>query len=405
MFTVGFDTSALDPTFKDHAARGIGRYVRELTHYFATCPDTKVKILPFDHHSLSPYRWVDHLLLGRQRLKQQLLYPLQLGFGTRHGFDTMHFPAHMDAPSWSPCAYILTVLDLVPLVCADLYRSDQPSWRFRLARWLESRAIKNASLILAISENTAQDVHHLLGVSPARIVVTPLGVSEKFFDPRLVENEVVLRQRYRIPPKRPVLLYVGGIDQRKNTWTLLEAFHIVLHARRVSGGTLPVLVMVGKIQHHQQFPKLKGLIHAKGLVGDVVLPGYIPDEDLLQLYCITSVCCFLSLYEGFGLPPLEAMAAGVPIVCSNTSSLPEVVGNAAALVSPHDAELAAKTILRVLDDATYAGFLSECGRKRARLFPWSRTGATTLAAYERFAERQGPRLEYVQKPGIGYKSL
>lgn len=389
MFTIGFDTSALDPTFKEHAARGIGRYVRELTYYFASCPDAKVRVLPFDHHTLMPYRWVDRLLLGRQPLKQQLLYPLRLGFGVRHGFDTVHFPAHMDAPTWNPRAYILTVLDLVLLVHADLYRADQPGWRFRLARWLEIRAIKNASLILAISENTAQDVHHLLGIPLARMVVTPLGVSDKFFAPRLVEDEAVLRRRYRIPPKRPILLYVGGIDRRKNAWTLLEAFRIVLHMRRASGGMLPVLVMVGKIQHDQQFPNLKSWIRTKGLVDDVVLPGYIPDEDLLQLYCLTSVCCFLSFYEGFGLPPLEAMAAGVPVVCSNTSSLPEVVGNAAALVAPHDAVLAAKTILRVLDDAAYAGFLSEYGRKRARLFPWSRTGATTLAAYERFAERQG----------------
>jgi glycosyltransferase involved in cell wall biosynthesis len=221
------------------------------------------------------------------------------------------------------------------------------------------------------------------------MVVTPLGVSDKFFAPRLLEDEAVLRRRYRIPPKRPILLYVGGIDRRKNCSTLLEAFRLVLHMRRASGGMLPVLVMAGKIQHDQQFPNLQTWIRTKGLVDDVVLPGYLPDEDLLQVYCLTSVCCFLSLYEGFGLPPLEAMAAGVPVVCSNTSSLPEVVGNAAALVAPHDAVQAAKTILRVLDDATYAGFLSEHGRKRARLFPWSRTGATTLAAYERFAERHG----------------
>jgi glycosyltransferase involved in cell wall biosynthesis len=383
------DTSALDPTFKEHAARGIGRYVRELTHYFASCSDAKVRVLPFDHRTLIPYGWVGRLSRGRQTLKQQLLYPLRLGFGASLGFDIVHFPAHMDAPAWSPCAYILTVLDLVLLVCADLYRAEQPGWRFRLARWLEIRAIKNASLILAISENTAQDVHHLLDISPARIVVTPLGVNEKFFSARLVEDEAVLRRRYGIPLNRPILLYVGGIDQRKNSATLLEAFRIVLHTRRASGGPLPVLVMVGKIQHDRQYPKLKALIRTKGLVGDVVLPGYISDEDLLQLYCLTSVCCFLSLYEGFGLPPLEAMAAGVPVVCSNTSSLPEVVGNAAALVAPHDAALAAKTILRVLDDAAYAGFLSECGRKRARLFPWSRTGATTLAAYERFAQHQG----------------
>lgn len=389
---VGLDTSALDLGFKSHAQRGIGRYVRELKGYFDSLEPGASAVGYFDHSTLKFEAGLLALCdklskllpLGRTTLRQQLLYPLKLDSKATAQFDVVHFPAHMDAPAWSRKPYIITVLDLIPLILSDLYAARRPSWRFHLARWLELRAIKNASLILAISENTARDVERLLGVPGERIVVTPLGVDSKFFGVAALgqNEEFELRMRFGIPEQSPIILYVGGIDPRKNYSALLHSLaRLRAHWR---GGNPPVLVMAGNIQGDEEFPKLRALQHELGLGPALVMPGFVRDEDLLKLYAITAAFHFPSLYEGFGLPPLEAMAAGVPVVCSNTSSMPEVVGDCAIALDPKDSAAQADALLGLLANPERAAALRERGRKRARGFTWVRTGELTLNAYQRF---------------------
>jgi glycosyltransferase involved in cell wall biosynthesis len=386
MLTVGFDTSALDSEFKAHAARGIGRYVQELKQYFDSHPHPAVRVAAFDHHSFAPLPMVEGLLgrcpLGKVTLKQQLIYPIKMGLTGRRGFDLLHFPAHMDAPSWSPKQYIVTVLDMIPVVCHDLYRPDRPGWRFHLARWFERRGIKNAALVLAISENTARDVNRILGVPYEKIVVAPLGVDQKFFAAERGGEDEQLRAKYGIAPGRRVLLYVGGIDQRKNCGGLLQVLKRV--AARFQDAP-PLLVMAGKIQSDRQFPKLEAMIKEHGLDGLVLMPGYVPDEDLIRFYGLSSVFCFMSLYEGFGLPPLEAMAAGLPVVSSDTSAMPEVLGEAAVMVSPHAHDQAADAVCAILENSQLAASLSARGRAQAKKFSWAQTGRRTMEAYSRFA--------------------
>ncbi len=392
MHTIGFDISALDPEFKEHAQRGIGRYVRELYKYFkaspaTTDPSSGPTIAEFDHRSFS-VNWLTNLLpFGRLTVKQQILFPLSLWLRGGSRYQAFHFPAHMDAPSWCPVPYILTVLDLIPLVMADLYKADRPSWRFHLARWLEIRAIKNASLILAISECTARDVQRLLGIEPERIVITPLGVDQKFFEARRHESSSALLGRYNIPADRPIIMYVGGIDQRKNYWTMLQALLEIKTENQKQSKPAPVLLMIGRIEQDRQYPKLQRLITEYGLGGDVCMPGFVPDEDLLQLYQESSLFLFLSLYEGFGLPVLEAMAAGLPVVCSNTSSLPEVAGEAACLVDPTDAHAAALAMQLILDSPARRQELIELGKAQAAKFSWAQTGLATQAAYQQFFKK------------------
>ncbi|MCB0335876.1 MAG: glycosyltransferase family 4 protein, partial [Bdellovibrionales bacterium] len=315
-------------------------------------------------------------------LKQQLVYPLQMRTKSVRDVQLFHFPAHMDGPSWSPARYMLTVLDLIPLVHAELYKADRPGWRFKLARWLEIQSIKNASHLLAISECTAQDLERVLGIPRERVTVTPLGVDQKFFSHPRVEDEASLRSRLGIPQNRPILLYVGGIDQRKNWGTLLSTLSHVRDYYREKAAPLPVLVMAGGNENDRQYPKLLSMITEKKLSDDVVLPGFVSDQDILLLYAITDVVCFLSLYEGFGLPVLEAMAAGVPVVCSNTSSIPEVAGDACELVDPTDAKQAADRVIGFLDNSEKALSFAARGICQAEKFSWSRTGEQTLLAYE-----------------------
>ncbi len=392
MYTVGFDTSALDPSFKAHAQRGIGRYVRELWRFFSAAQDLPLAIKPFSHELLKGTslleRGINLLPMGRQTVRQQLVYPATLAGPATRGMDILHFPAHLDAPSWSPKPFMVTVLDLIPVVCADLYKADNPGWRFRFGRFLELRAIKSAKLILAISEHTAHDVNRLLGIPLDRIMVTPLGVDSKFSEVKKpsVDEETALRTRLKLSQIRKIILYVGGIDQRKNWQTLLSTMEILSAGK---GEEAPLLVMAGKIDTDLQYPKLLAQIELRGLAQHVRLCGYLDEAELLRLYGISSVFFFPSLYEGFGLTPLEALAAGVPVVSSNASAMPEVLGDAAMLVDPLDSKGFAAAITTILHDGERARLYAERGRKRAQSFTWERTGVETVRAYQRCASGDG----------------
>ncbi|MBN8549812.1 MAG: glycosyltransferase family 4 protein [Deltaproteobacteria bacterium] len=393
MFRVGLDTSALDGGFKNHSMRGIGRYVQELNRYFQSPRSQEVSVGTFDHAILHQPSLASSIIAampaGRKTLSQQLLYPLRMANGPLKEFDVVHFTAHMDAPAWSPKKYILTVHDLIPLVLKDMYKADKPTWRFAFARFLDIRAIKNASLIIAISENTANDLTRVLGIPRERMVISYLGVDSKFYDAALTEPRGGFCARFGIPSERPVVLYVGGIDQRKNFTGLIDSFERLLQISRETAKPEPVLVMAGNIQSDAQFPKLDALVKARGLTRDVIMPGFVDDKDLLQMYALSSVFFFPSLYEGFGLPPLEAMAAGTPVVSSNRSCMPEVLGDAVLMVDPSDTQQCAQQLYRVLHETGLAQSLRERGKVQARKFTWNAMGEQTLKAYERLARARG----------------
>lgn len=389
---VALDISALDPSFKAHAARGIGRYVSELYRHFEFYRDVDLNGLGlqyFQHDDMVPPGWTQFLPVGKTTVKQQLLYPLRIGrYARKNQIDVFHFPAHMDPPAWSPAPYIVTVLDLIPLVCEDMYRAHRPGWRFALARWLELRAIQNAALVIAISECTKNDVHRLLGVPEERIVVTPLGVDDKFFETSLPPDENEFRNSLDLPLDRKLILYVGGIDERKNIPGMLRSFARIVGRAKEQEKTAPALVLAGKIQGDRHYPEVRQLIATLNLQDDVFLPGYVPDTELRRLFSIVSVFWFMSFYEGFGLPPLEACAAGVPVVSSGRSVMSEVLGDAALLINPEDEVAAAEAVEAVLSNSQLERELREKGPARARLYPWSQTAGLTLEAYRRFAEER-----------------
>ena len=351
---VGFDISGLDPNFKEHASQ-----------WFKGPPLVNRVI------NLAPF--------GRQTLRQQVVYPLIIRQKTA-AFDLIHFPAHMDAPSWCTKPYVLTVLDLIPLLMRDLYETPELGYRFRLARWLECQAIKNAAHIVAISECTARDVTRVLGVPAERISVTPLGVDPHFFS---ISRDARVKARYGVAEDQPLMLYVGGIDQRKNMAGLISVFGTVCLEQVRGGNKPPVLVMAGKVLQHKEYPGLQKMIAALPECAQVVLPGFVPEGELQELYGASDLFFFPSLYEGFGLTPLEAMAAGIPVVSSNTSAMPEVLGDGAVLVDPTDNRAAVAAVLALLRDKNSRLELSCRGIARAKQFTWSRTGDLTVQAYER----------------------
>lgn len=406
MTRVGFDVSALDPTFKSHAQRGIGRYVLELKRFFERSAPQDLAIEWFDHRSVAQAgmcaRAIEYFPCGRTTLRQQLLYPWRLDSGPMQRFSFLHFPAHMDAPAWSRKPFVLTVLDLIPLVLAPLYRANRPGWRFAFARWLELRAIQGAVVLLAISEATANDIVRLLKVPRERIVVTPLGVDATFFGvhelrcaaqaARQMQIQSGVRHRLGIPPHREILLYVGGHDERKNIQTLVAIAAGVVRARCARGEEPPVLVLAGRISAAREQERLDAALSAHEMRDHTCVVGYVPEAELLELYAESAVFLFASLYEGFGLPVLEAMAAGVPVVSANTSCIPEVLSDCGLLFDPHAVDQGVAAVLEVLSNPPLRADLCERGRTRARQFTWDRTGELTLQGYRYAAELLKPRM-------------
>lgn len=395
---IGLDVSALDPSFKEHAGRGIGRYVTELNRYFESrsageLAERGLALERFSHRELMGRslmdRAIDLLPAGRHTARQQVLYPARLVRGVPGRCDALHFPAHMDAPSWAFNRCVVTLLDLIPVVCAELYKAERPGWRFHLARFLEHRAIRRATLVLAISEQTAKDAERLLGIPPERIRVTPLAVGERLLrDSRRdvsPDEESELRRELSLAESSPVVLYVGGIDPRKNIVTMLRAFRMLVDARRDRGDELPVLVMAGRIDRDREYPKVLDTINSMELAAHVRLPGFLPDERLRVLYKISHAFCFPSLYEGFGMPPLEALAHGVPVASSKTSCMPHILEDAAIYFDPESKEDVSGALLRLLEDSTLRRQLSERGPIQAAKFTWRATGEKTLDAYSEVA--------------------
>jgi glycosyltransferase involved in cell wall biosynthesis len=393
MKSVGFDLSAIDPGFKSHAHRGIGRYVTELRTFFDGYRDAEISVGFFDHEALRRNGVADKVVslvpCGRTSLRQHLVYPRRLHQGVMRDFSLLHYPAHMDAPAWSSKPYVLTVLDLIPHVLKDLYRAHKPSWRFMIARSLEVLAIRQATLLLAISETTADDLVRVLGIPRERIVVTPLGVDQRFFDIATIRShvggspETSIRTKLGIPAGRPIVLYVGGHDERKNIGNLVGIVHHAAVELRARGKGAPLLVMAGRVTSRDEIERLESIVRRYGMERDVVSLGYVPDEDLKMLYAESSLFLFPTLYEGFGLPALEAMAAGLPVVASNTSSIPEVVGDAGRLFNPLSIDEGARAVVEVLESEDLRETLSRAGIARARTFTWERTGRATLEGYKR----------------------
>jgi glycosyltransferase involved in cell wall biosynthesis len=392
---VGFDTSALDPRFKSHAERGIGRYVSNVARYLEDNLPDDLAIEWFNHENLITTgvatKLIDLLPCARTTLRQQLLYPLKLNSGVLRRTSYVHFPAHMDGPAWSVKPYILTVHDLIPLILEQLYRAHRPTWRYEFARWLENRSIKNATMLLSVSETTAKDVVRLLGVPRERIVVTPNGVDQSFFDLFKLRQELSaevrteLRMRLGIPLNRPIIFYVGGHDERKNIARLVEIAREVISDCAERREPEPVLVLAGRIAMQRERDTLDTALRNFAMAADTINVGFVSDADLRALYAESAIFLFPSLYEGFGLPVLEAMAAGVPVVSSDRGALPEVMGKAGLTFNPEDSIGGCQAVLQVLRDQQLATRLSHEGHQEAQLFTWERTGRLTVEAYRHAA--------------------
>jgi glycosyltransferase involved in cell wall biosynthesis len=273
-----------------------------------------------------------------------------------------------DAPLWKPCPVVLTVHDLIGLLFpANL----PPISRFYWSRWLP-RSIRWADRIIVDSHHTKGDVNRLLGIPPEQMEVIPLGVDERF---RPVEDEGVLdsvRSKYALPEM--FVLCVGTQEPRKGLDTLIAAY------ASLAADIPHHLVVAGQPGWYTE--PIFQQVEALGLDHQVHFTGYVAEEDLPALYSLAQLFVYPSRYEGFGLPALEALACGLPVVCTDSSSLPEVVGDAALLVPPDEAQSLAVAMERVLNDDELRARMRIRGQEQAAHFTWDETARRTLQVYE-----------------------
>lgn len=345
---------------------GLGRYTRGLlsglgevgqeNQYEIVTPE-KINGLP-PHHNIT-YRTV-RIPFFKRRVWEQVA-PLLCGT-----HDVLHLP-YDSCVALKRGKLIVTIHDVKPL----LFQTGRTR-PHAIERLLMPDRRTTIDHVVTISEASRRDIIRHLGFPDDRITVVYPGVDLDRFHPRNdAEHDA---EQTSAPKSRPYILCVGGADPTKNVETLIDAFGLLPQPLQ----TTYDLVLAGDFRRRED---IRNRIAKAGIGQHVLFSGIVSDERLIDLYQHATVFVFPSRYEGFGLPVLEAMACGCPVICSNASSLPEVAGEAALLRDPEDVEGFAEEMKRVLMDGGLRQRLRERGLSQAAKFPWSRTAHETIAVY------------------------
>ena len=261
-----------------------------------------------------------------------------------------------------------------------MYRAHNGSgFRRTLHFHLTRRVLKNAARIFAVSQFTKNEIQKLFGIEAGKIEVIYNAIDPRFLTGHTTETDrQLLAERYQII--HPFLLYAGRISPHKNVVRIIEAFSALKTelARQDAFPDLKLIIIGDELSKH---PDLRRTVVRSGVQNDVRFLGFVPIEVLRIFYDAAKVFVFPSLYEGFGLPPLEAMAHGTPVLTSNTSSIPEIVGNAAMLVNPENIFEMMRALQRVLLDQTLREKLRHAGYEQVKKFSWDRSVEEVLQGY------------------------
>ena len=343
---------------------GIGTYIRNLLRGLAQIDKTTEYVLfckPADAAmagELGPnFRAVPEKA-ARYSIAEQISIPLAV---RRERVNLFHAP-HYVLPALTPGPTVVTIHDCIHLMFPQYLKHRLAYPYARASLWT---AAHKSDRIFTVSEQSKRDILKFFHVPPEKIVVTPNAIDDRFGVAPSDELMMQTRERYQL--SHSYILYVGNIKPHKNLERLIEAFHLV---RSQGRSELELLIVGDEISKLQS---LRRAVHKHGLHRYVRFHGHVPHETLAVFYRLASVFVFPSLYEGFGLPPLEAMASGTPVVTSNISSLPEVVGEAAVLVDPYSADAIADGILKVLHSAHLRADLREKGYARIQAYSWMRS--------------------------------
>ena len=295
--------------------------------------------------------------------------------------DVVHIPHLFWIPRGLNCPYIVTVHDLLE----HMYGSrNASSLRRSLHFYLTRRVLRKAARVLAVSQFTKNEIEKLLAIPDRRIEVVYNAIDERFLHGHATDaDHALIAQRYQV--NHPFILYAGAIRPHKNVVRIIEAFSALKSELRKEGQfpDLKLIIIGDDLSSH---PRLRRTVVRGGVQHDVRFLGFVPIEVLRIFYDVAKVFVFPSLYEGFGLPPLEAMAHGTPVVTSNTSSLPEVAGNAALLVNPENVFEIQRGLQRVLLDPALRAQMKQRGYEQAQRFSWTTSVSRILEIYREVAD-------------------
>jgi len=344
---------------------GIGTYVRNLlrqlarqdqaTEYLVLCQEADRAAVPNlgENFRAVPER------AGAYSMREQVTVPLDL---RREGANLFHAP-HYVLPPLTPCRSVVTIHDCIHLRFPQYLPSRIGYAYAKASLWT---ATHRAAKVMTVSEASKRDILRYFHVPESRIDVIYNAIDDRFWEQPSTEDIGRVRERYQL--NAPFVLYAGNIKPHKNLDRLIEAFHLLRQDPNLKD--VQLLIIGDEIS---KYASLRRAVHRHKLHKYVRFFGFVPDQTLAALYRLAAVFVFPSLYEGFGLPPLEAMASGTPVITSNVSSLPEVVGDAALMIDPYDPGAIAAAMRRVLEDSTLRAHLRTRGLARAREFSWERS--------------------------------
>jgi len=375
MMRLGFGVTTLARGLNAEGIDGIGSYTRELMKIISV--NEGVDLVPISYSNALPEMpGIAHKTIQKRYFAASaaiscltgLPFPGSSSIGKK--IDLLHATDHL-IPNFGKVPVVATLMDAIPLshpqwVSMKLRTVKNAMWR-QTAKW--------ATHVITISDYSRQEIEQYFDIPADKISVIPLGVDERWF--HQIENETLTetRTRYGLPEK--FILSVGTLQPRKNVGRVIEAYRTLPKAIRSE----VALVIVGRAGWQCE-ELVAGL--ASGAYGsNVFWLKHLPDADLLALMKLASSLAFPSLLEGFGLPVLEAFAAGTPVITSKTTSLPEVAGDAALLVDPLDIASIAAAMQLMLEDQELANSLREKGYIRAREHTWERTASMTLDVYRK----------------------
>ena len=294
--------------------------------------------------------------------------------------DVAHIPHLFWVPRGLSCPYIVTVHDLLE----HMYGArDRSNLRRRMHLQLTRRALSKADRVLAVSQFTKSEIEKIMDIQDARVEVVYNAIDERFLHGHATDSDrQLISERYQV--NYPFVLYAGAIRPHKNVVRTIEAFSALKTelAKENQFRDLKLIIIGDDLSGH---PDLRRTVVRSGVQNDVRFLGFVPIDVLRIFYDVAKLFVFPSLYEGFGLPPLEAMAHGTPVVTSNTSSLPEVAGNAALMVNPENVFEIQRAMLKALLDRTLRDRMKQRGYEQAKRFSWSSSVDRILKIYREVA--------------------
>src|SRR5450432_3526636 len=374
-------------TYTRNIIRALARLDRE-NQYFLLGPAEKVSDVGDLPENFRPVA-----VLGTDTLRGYMQFHATVG---RLGCDLVHVPHLFWLPRHLPCPYVLTVHDMLD----HMYRARSVSGlKSSVHFYLTRRVVRKAARIFAVSRFTKSEVEKLFGIGPGRIEVVYNAIDQRFLTGHASDaDRLFLAERYQVT--YPFLLYAGRISPHKNVVRIIEAF-AALKTELEKERQYPDLKLIIIGDELSKHPDLRRAVIKTRMQNDVRFLGFVHIDVLRIFYDLAKVFVFPSLYEGFGLPPLEAMAHGTPVVTSNTSSIPEVVGNAAVLVNAENVFEIMRALRRVLLDAPLRERLKQRGYEQVRKFSWTASAQQIFGIYEQVAaanrKRPIPARDQVQK--------